>query len=84
MTNTELMLAEAEYWAGYLHASYQAQHLLSHAVAPYIPKIVALEIEYGVNQDNNGYWIDDYDAFTIQKHEHRCFFALLMAAALKE
>lgn len=84
MTDSGMLLIDAEYWASYLVHDIATCNALAKEVEPFIPRLAYLENEYGANRDDNGYWVDDYNAFSKEKREHRCFFALLMSVALKE
>jgi len=82
LTDYEIMMTDAQYWAGYESGVAEAT-ALAQAVEPFVMRIAYLESEYGSNRDANGQWVSDYDIFTVPKREHRCFFALLIAEAVR-
>lgn len=75
MNDSEMLLIDAEYW---VTGSADGENLasLEKEVEQWILRIAYLENEYGVNRDSDNVW------FVSDSVQHRCFFALLMAAAL--
>lgn len=84
MTDSEILLLDAEFWGSY-EASSEVMKKLAHETQVFIPRIAFLENFYGMWLDADGLWINvPADLNTRDNRQQRCFFALLMAASESE